>query len=86
MLSWQGITRVQSIAVILVVVIATVAVIWYYSQSVPETNPATFSMQVISRPLIPMKGEKEIPMSMPGQRVVFLAAVKSTMHAYKEEG
>jgi len=78
MASRQAITRVQSIAVILVVVIATVAGIWYYSQSVPETNPATFSMQVISRPLIPMKGEKEIPMSMPGQRVVFLVVVEDT--------
>jgi len=78
MASRQAITRVQAIAVILVVVIATVAGIWYYTQSVPETNAATFSMEVISRPFIPMKGEKEISMAMPGQRVVFLVVVKDT--------
>lgn len=74
----QAITRVQAIAFILVVVIATVAGIWYYSQSVPETNPAPFSMEVISRPFIPMKGEEEIPMAMVGQRVVFLVVVADT--------
>jgi len=78
MASRQAVTRVQAIAFILVVVIATVAGIWYYSQSVPETNPATFSMEVISRPFIPMKGEKEIPMAMVGQRVVFLVVVEDT--------
>ena len=78
MASRKAITRVQSIAIILVVAIATVTGIWYYSQSVPETNPATFSMEVLSRPFIPMKGEKEIPMSIPGQRVVFLVVVEDT--------
>jgi len=78
MASRQAITRVQAIAVILIVVIATVAGIWYYSQSVPETNPATFSMEVISRPFIPMKGEQEIPMAIIGQRVVFLVVVEDT--------
>ena len=78
MASRQAITRVQAIAFILVVVIATVAGIWYYSQSVPETNPAPFSMEVISRPLAPMKGEEEIPMAMVGQRVVFLVVVADT--------
>ena len=78
MASRQAITRVQSIAVILIVVIATVSGIWYYSQSVPETNPATFSMEVISRPFIPMKGEQEIPMAMIGQRVVFLVVIEDT--------
>jgi len=78
MASRKAITRMQAIAVILVVVIATVAGIWYYTQFVPETNPATFSMEVISRPFIPMKGEKEIPMAMVGQRVVFLVVVEDT--------
>ena len=78
MASRKAITRMQAIAVILVVVIATVAGIWYYTQLVPETNPATFSMEVISRPFIPMKGEKEIPMAMVGQRVVFLVVVEDT--------
>jgi hypothetical protein len=78
MASRQAISRVQSIAVILIVVIATVSGIWYYSQSVPETNPATFSMEVISRPIIPMKGEQEIPMAMIGQRVVFLVVIEDT--------
>jgi hypothetical protein len=76
--SRKAITRVQSIAVILVVVIATVAGIWYYTQPVPEPDPATFSIEVISRPYIPMKGEKEIPMAMAGQRVVFLVVVEDT--------
>jgi len=76
--SRQAITRIQAIAVIMVIVIATVAGIWYYAQSVPETNSATFSMEVISRPFIPMKGEKEIPMSMPGQRVIFLVVIEDT--------
>ena len=78
MASRQAITRVQSTALILVIVIATVAGIWYYTQSVPETNPATFSMKVISRPFTPMKGEEEIPMAMAGQRVVFLVVVEET--------
>ena len=78
MASRKAITRVQAIGIILVVVIATVAGIWYYSQSVPETNPATFSIEVISRPFIPMKGEKEIPMAMVGQRVVFLVVAEDT--------
>jgi len=78
MASRQAITRVQSIAAILVVVIATVAGIWYYTHSVPETNPATFSMEVISRPFTPMKGEEEIPMAIAEQRVVFLVVVKET--------
>ena len=76
--SRQAITRVQSIAIILVVVIATIAGIWYYTQQVPEPNPATFSIEVISRPYIPMKGEKEIPVAMVGQRVVFLVVVEDT--------
>lgn len=78
MASRQAITRVQSIALILVIVIATVAGIWYYIQSVPETNPATFSMKVISRPFTPIKGEEEIPMAMAEQRVVFLVVVEET--------
>jgi len=78
MASRKAISRVQSITVILVVVIATVAGIWYYSQSVPETNPATFSMEVISRPFIPMKGEQAIPMAMVEQRVVFLVVIEDT--------
>jgi len=78
MASRKAITRVQAIAIILVVVIATVAGIWYYSQTVPETNPTTFSMEVISRPFVPMKGEQEIPMAMVGQRVVFLVVAEDT--------
>jgi len=78
MASRKAISRVQAIGIILVVVIATVAGIWYYSQSGPETNPATFSMEVISRPFIPMKGEQEIPMAMVGQRVVFLVVAEDT--------
>ena len=76
MASRQAITRVQSVAVILVVVIATVAGIWYYTQSVPETNPASFSIEVISRPFNSMNGERDIPRVMPEQRVVFLVAIE----------
>ncbi|UCC59059.1 MAG: hypothetical protein JSW14_03970 [Candidatus Bathyarchaeum sp.] len=64
MASKQAITRVQSIYFIMIVVMATVAGIWYYTQSVPETNPATFSMKVITRPFTPMKGEEEEEISM----------------------
>jgi len=78
MASRQAITRVQSIAIILVVVIAVIAGIWYYIESVPETNPAAFSMEVISRPFTPMKVEEEIPRAIVGQRVVFLVVVEET--------
>jgi hypothetical protein len=64
--------------VILVVVIAAITGIWYYSQSSPETNPAAFSMEVLSRPLSPMKGEEELARTMVGQRVVFLVVVEDT--------
>ena len=76
MASRQAITRVQSIALILIIVIATVAGIWYYTQSVPEVSPASFSMEVISRPINPMKGERDIPMVMPKQRIVFLVIIE----------
>jgi len=78
MASRQAITRVQAIVVILVVVMLTVAGIWYYIQLVSETNPATFSMEVVPRPFIPMTGEKMIPISIPGQKVVFLVVVEDT--------
>jgi hypothetical protein len=74
MLSRQAITRLQSIAVIFVVVMAAVAGIWCFSRS----GPAAFSMEVISRPFVPMKGEQEIPMVIVGQRVVFLVVVEDT--------
>jgi hypothetical protein len=76
-LSW-AITRVQAIAFFLVIVIAAVGGFWYYTQSAPDANPAPFSMKVISRPTIPMKGEEENLMSIPGQRVVFLVVVEDT--------
>jgi hypothetical protein len=78
MASRQAVTRVQSIAIILVVVIAVIGGIWYYLESVSETSPAAFSMEVISRPLSPMKGEEEIPRAIVGQRVVFLVVVEET--------
>ena len=76
MASRQAITRVKSIAVIFVFTISTFAGIWYYTQSVSKTNPASFSMEVISRPFNPMKGEKERPRVMAQQRVVFLVTVE----------
>ncbi len=51
---------------------------WYLTQSFPETNIATFSLEVNSRPLVAMKGEQEIPLCMPGQKVVFLVVVTDT--------
>lgn len=74
----QAITRVQSVAVILVVVLTSVAGIWYYSQSGSENNPATFSMEVISRPFSPMKGEEGALMAIVGQKVIFLVVVEET--------
>jgi len=76
--SRQAITRTQTITILFIIVIATVAGIWYYTLQVPEQNPAIFSIEVISRPLIPMKGERGIPTCMPGQRVVFLVVVEDT--------
>ncbi len=67
----QAITRVQAIAVIVIIVIATVGGLWYYTTSAP------FSMEVISRPTIPVGVEENI-MSIAGQRVVFLVAVEDT--------
>ena len=78
MASRQAITRVQAIAVILIIVLATIAGIWYYIQSISETNSASFSMEVISRPFTPLKGEEEALMAMVGQRVVFLVVVEDT--------
>jgi len=78
MASRQAITRVQAIAVILIMVLATIAGIWYYIQSISETNSASFSMEVISRPFTPLKGEEEALMAMVGQRVVFLVVVEDT--------
>ena len=78
MLARQAITRVQSVAVILVVVLTFVAGIWYYSQSGPKTNPATFSMEVISRPFNPMKGRGGGLMALVGQRVMYLVVVEDT--------
>jgi hypothetical protein len=78
MASKQAITRVQAIAIVFVVVVAAITGIWYHTQTVSEPNPAPFSMDVISRPFTPMKGEGEIPMAIPEQRVVFLVIVKET--------
>jgi len=78
MASNHAITRVQAVGVILVIVAVAVTGTWYLTQPFPETNPATFSMEVISRPFIPMKGEQEIPMAMIGQRVVFLVVIEDT--------
>lgn len=78
MLSRQAITRVQSVAVILVVVLTSVAGIWYYSKLGPENNPATFSMEVISRPLSPMKGEEGALIAMVGQTAIYLVVVEDT--------
>jgi hypothetical protein len=74
--SRQAITRVHFITIILIIVIASFAGIWYYIDSVPEKNPAAFSMEVNSRPISPMKGEEEIPRAIVGQRVVFLVVVE----------
>lgn len=72
--SSRAITRAQAIAAVLVIVIAAVGGIWYYTQSAP----APFSMEVISRPTIPMKREEENLLSIVGQRVVFLVVVEDT--------
>ena len=76
--SRQGITHLQSVAIILVVVLTSFAAIWYYSQSDSETHLATFSMEVISRPFSPMKGEEGALMAMDGQKVIFLVVVEDT--------
>jgi len=60
-----------------VIVIAAVGGLWYYTQSAPDTNPAPFSMEVISRPTTPMGVEEKIR-SIAGQRVVFLVVVTDT--------
>ncbi|MFX0210678.1 MAG: hypothetical protein ACFFDT_32155, partial [Candidatus Hodarchaeota archaeon] len=72
--SSRAITRVQAIAVVLVIVIAAVGGLWYYTQSAR----APFSMEVISRPAIPMKGEEKNLMSIADQRLVFLVVVADT--------
>ena len=75
--SRRAITRVQAIAVIVVIIIAAVGGLWYYINQAPSTNPAPFSMEVISRPTIPVGVEENI-MSIAGQRVVFLVVVEDT--------
>jgi len=75
--SRRAITRVQAIAVIVVIVIAAVGGLWYYTKPAPDTNPAPFSMEVISRPTTPMGVEENIR-SIAGQRVVFLVVVADT--------
>ncbi len=85
MISKQAITRVQAITVILFAILATIAGIWWYTQLVPETNQAPFSMEVISRPLTPMKGEEEALRAMVGQRVVFLVVVEETGEGNEDE-
>lgn len=69
--------RIKTLVVIIFIVLAT-AGIWYYKQSVPSP----FYMKVISRPFIPMKGENGIPISIPGQRVVFLVVIEDTGGGY----
>ena len=75
--SRRAITRVQAIAVIVVIVIAAVGGLWYYTKPAPDTNPAPFSMEVISRPTTPMRVEENI-ISIAGQRVVFLVVIADT--------
>ena len=75
--SREAITRIQAIATIVIIVIASLAALWYYTTQVPSTNPAPFSMEVISRPTVPMGAEENI-LSIAGQRVVFLAVVEDT--------
>ena len=75
--SRRAITRVQAIAVVVVIVIAAFGGLWYYTQSAPDTNPAPFSMEVISRPTTPM-GVEENFRSIAGQRAVFLVVVEDT--------
>jgi hypothetical protein len=76
MASRQAITRVQAIVIIFVVVVATIIGTWFYTQTVPEANPAPFSMEVISRPFTPMKGEGGSLRAIPEQKVVFLVVVE----------
>lgn len=73
----SAITRFQVIATIIIIVIGGVGtLLYYYSQTAVE-NPASFSMELISRPAIPMGAEPNI-ISITGQRVVFLVAITDT--------
>ena len=69
---------IKSIAIIFAVITITVYGIWYFTLRVPKPNPATFSIEVYSRPFTPMKGDNDVPISMPGQRVVLLVVTEDT--------
>jgi hypothetical protein len=76
--SSRAITRVQAIAVVSVLVVATVGGLWYYTQSAPGADPAPFSMEVTSRPAVPMRRVEKSLIAIVGQRVVFLVVVEDT--------
>ena len=80
MISRQAITRMQSLAVLTIILSASLAGIWFYTQSIHEDNPSKFSMEVISRPFIPLKGENQIPIAIVGQNIVFLVTVEDTLN------
>lgn len=73
----SAITRFQVIAAIIIITIGGVGTLWYYYNQTAIENPASFSMEVISRPTIPMGAEPNI-ISITEQRVVFLVVITDT--------
>lgn len=80
MISRQAITRIHALAVLTIIMSASLAGIWFYTQSTHEGNPSKFSMEVISRPFILLKGENQIPIAIVGQDIVFLVTVEDTQN------
>lgn len=80
MISRQAITRIHALAVLTIIISASLAGIWFYTQSTHEGTPSKFSMEVISRPFIPLKGENQIPIAIVGQNIVFLVTVEDTQN------
>lgn len=78
MASKKPFISIQYIAVIFIVITITIAGIWYITLPTTEPDPASFSMEVYSRPYIPMKGDYDVPMCIPRQKVVLLVIVKDT--------
>jgi hypothetical protein len=74
--SVNAFTRIQAIIIILAVVIASIAGVLYYLNSDSEGVSAPFSIDIISNPLASMKGEKDLPVAMPDQKVLLLVVVE----------
>ena len=78
MFSKQALTRLQTLLLLSIIITVSFGGIWFYLQSAPDSDPAHFSLNIISRPFIPLKTEDQNQIAIPGQKVIFLVDIEET--------